>query len=196
MDVLTGLSEEFTNWWIDCNVRDPIKTQAMRVNKRKKRCVFFLFPMCSQQVLKRFSESSQRVPQNVPNLLSQWGDEVCNQEAQVFLKILWSVSWGCYNFLFFYVPKGFLTSPNLFPKTFPIVRYFYPLCFAQSCPIWVDQRVGTLYLYLQNRSFYLGEPSTFQCFFFWWWANQIDSLPKKNREKKCWTWEAWLKVGN
>jgi hypothetical protein len=72
MDVLTGLSEEFTNSSIDCNVRDPIKTQAMRVNKRgKKKGVFLLFPMCSQQVLRRFSESSQCVPQNVPNLLSQ-----------------------------------------------------------------------------------------------------------------------------
>jgi hypothetical protein len=74
MDVLTGLSEEFTNSSIDCNVRDPIKTQAMRVNKRKKRgCFFFspvpnVFPTSSQEILRKFPMCSPKCSQSAQRM--------------------------------------------------------------------------------------------------------------------------------
>ncbi len=147
----------------------------MRVNKRKKKMFFF----CSQCVPNKFSRDSQKVPNVFPKMFPIFSANEVMKYAIKRLRIFFFsfveceqgvlALFCCFMFpmSFHQIPKGFLTSPNLFPKTFPIVRYFYPLCFAQSCLAQVDQRVGTYFIFLSSKQKLLfGEPSMFPCFSF------------------------------
>jgi hypothetical protein len=106
------------------------------------------------------------------------------------LKLQWFFFFQIFGWVervFFMFPSSSQRVPIMFPmcspKVFPIAHCFHPICFAQSPPLLTyipGTKEGALHHSIE--SFILQSFHSFN--FFWQWANQIDSLHKKN-----WTWE-------
>jgi hypothetical protein len=95
--------------------------------------------------------------------------------------IRFNIDKGNSNFIFYWMGEGvgeegfFWFSlfpmcsnqvPKLFPNMFPRAPYFYPICFAQSYPLFSPMKVGQRRSILSsNKNFFFGEPQKFQfCF--------------------------------
>jgi hypothetical protein len=94
----------------------------------------------------------------------------------------WTFDFPCK--LFFWVGRGEKQRVPMFPKKFPIVPHFYPICFGRCCPPFIStegERGRLLY--------FTTEPSTLgslQWVFFW----GMDQSNRLITVKKNWTLEA------